>query len=358
MYNQLETNSFLDSMGIEPNDQNYNDLVRQNLMDMGTSSQPAQTSFTNTSPTPSSVPSGVLDPNATTNGQQYDTSGYTMGSQLNPNGSVTIPNTVTGVTTTTATPAQTVANSQAGSPNPFVQSPMPTATPTPPVTPAQPAQAATPQAVSSTLPPELVQILQQLQQGLTSFQPPQVQYQPQTTPAYDDLVRQAIMQAIQTNQQPVNANDPLIAPMLASLNAQSQRAKEANQSQLAERLSAQHALSSGAFDTGVAGYNQAIDEGASNSLAQLMTNVLGQRQKQLQDAISMGANYLNADQARQLQTELANVNAAISAYQAKSNVGLGTLEALLQNEQFYNQLGAQIGEFGQSQNNNAVNSVL
>lgn len=340
----MAQSSFLDSMGIQQQDDpSYDDLVRQNLMDMGSSSGQQ---FVNTSPTKPQGPSGILDPSATTNGAQYDTSGYLMGSTQNANGTTSIPNPVTGVTSTTATPQQAVANSQAGNQNPFIQS----STPLPPSSTPQKG----PQSVSSTLPPELVDILKQLQQGLTNFQVPQISTQPQTTPAYDALVRQAIMDAIQRNQEPVTANDPLVAPMLSAIQNQSQRAKEQNQAQLAERLSANHTLNSGAYDTGIAGYNQSIDEGASNSIAQLMTNVLTQRQQQLQQAIQMGANYLNADQARQLQTELANVNAALASYQAKSSVGLGTLEALLQNEHFYDQLGAQLGEFAQTQNANNV----
>lgn len=322
-----DTNSWLDSMNMG-DQSNYDDLVRQNVMDMGTSSG-------------SSVP-----PPITGNDWAPGTP------QANGQIPQFIPTPGTAPTPVTNSTGQVWGAGGPGGNVDTTGKPMsfaPSAAPAP-----APAPAPTPKPVSNTLPPELVDVLKKLQEGLTNFQAPQISFQPQTTPAYDDLVRQAIMNAIQQNQQPVSANDPLVAPMLSAIQAQSQRAKEQNQSQLAERLSAQHLLGSGAYDTGIAGYNQGIDEGASNSIAQLMTNVLSQRQQQLQQAIQMGANYLNADQARQLQTELANVNAALATYQAKSSVGLGTLEALLNNEHFYDQLGAQLGEFAQNQNNQSV----
>lgn len=226
-----------------------------------------------------------------------------------------------------------------------------------PTTPTYGAGAATQPtaAPSGGIPPELQSILDSLKAGLSNFQVPQINYQPQTTPAYDDLVRSAIMDAISSGQQPVDASDPMIAPMLAAVQGQAQRAKESNQSDLAERLSAQHLLSSGAYDTGTERYNQGIDEATGGTVAQLMTQALSQRQTKLMQAIQMGANYLNADQARQLQAELANVNSALGQYQAKSSVGLGTLASLLQNQQFYDQLGVNIGEFASNQNSNATN---
>lgn len=216
-------------------------------------------------------------------------------------------------------------------------------------------QATPPQLASSGIPQDLLGILQSLKDGISNFQIPPINYQPQTTPAYDDLVRNAIMDAIRTGQQPVDATDPQIAPLLAAVQGQGQRAKEQNQGQLAERLSAKHLLSSGAYDTGVERYNQGIDEATGGTLAQMMTSVLSQRQQKLMQAIQMGSNYLNADQARQLQAELASVNSALAQYQAKSSVGLGTLASLLQNQQFYDALGNQIGQFASSQNSNAGN---
>jgi len=204
------------------------------------------------------------------------------------------------------------------------------------------------------MPPELTQLLQQLSSGLTNFQVPSVSQPSQVTPAYSELVRNAIMQAIQEGQQPVNASDPMVAPLLNALAGRSQRAKEENQGRVAEQLAAHHLLNSGAYDTSVERYNQGIDESSSNTTAQVMTQVLQQRQQRLMQAIQTGANYLTADQARQLQGELANVNAALNQFQIRGSLGLNLLQTLLQNQFNYDQLGLNAGEFSQLQNNNAL----
>lgn len=319
---------------------NYDDLLRQNVMD-------------------------EMDP---TGGQQASQFPNLVGGTINtdPSGGVT---GVTQPGQSTETPwadlypkqadqaPATPPSTPAPAPSPNTQ-PSPTASAPAPVTsPGQAVSVASPQTASSSLnlPPELSQILEQLRSGLSSFQAPQVSQPSQVTPAYSELLRNSIMQAIQEGQQPVNASDPMVAPIIQALSAQSQRSKEANQGRVAEQLSARHLLNSGAYDTSVERYNQGVDESASNSTAQVMTQVLGQRKQRLMQALQIGANYLTADQARQLQADLANVNSALAQYQVKGNLGLNLLQALLQNQFGYDQLGLQAGEFASGQNSNALN---
>lgn len=328
--------------GQDDSNGNYDDLVRQSVMD-------------------------EMDP---AGGQQAAQFPNLVGGTINTNPS----GDVTGVTkpgdatetpwsdlypkpASQSTPAAAPPSAPPPPPSPGTQASSPSVAPAPaPVTsPGQATSIAPPQASSSlNLPPELSQILNQLRSGLSSFQAPQVSQPSQVTPAYADLLRNSIMQAIQEGQQPVNASDPMVAPIIQALASQSQRSKEANQGRVAEQLSARHLLNSGAYDTSVERYNQGVDEAASNSTAQVMTQVLGQRQQRLMQAIQLGANYLTADQARQLQAELANVNSALAQYQVKGSLGLNLLQALLQNQFGYDQLGLQAGEFSQLQNNNAT----
>lgn len=312
----------------------YQDLVNQNILHQGDpygyTNNTVDTGFVNTAPTPPVQPGPTYQP----------------GSPNDPGQSE--GNDVTGGNPPPLPPQQPV--------NPPPPSP---GTYSPPVAPPSyrgpSTYAPPPQSAASSIPQDLLGILQSLKDGISNFSIPPINIQPQTTPAYDDLVRNAIMDAIRSGQQPVDATDPMIAPLLAAVQGQGQRAKEQNQGRLAEQLSAKHLLSSGAYDTGVERYNQGIDEATGGTLAQLMTNVLSQRQQKLMQAIQTGANYLNADQARQLQAELSNVNSALAQYQAKSSVGLGTLASLLQNQQFYDNLGANIGMFTSNQNSNAGN---
>lgn len=310
----------------------YQDLVNQNILHQGDpygyTNNTVDTGFVNTAPTPPVQPGPTYQPGSPNDPGQSEGNDVTSG---NP------------------PPLQTP-------PPPAPNTVPPPQYQPPPQQYRPPAQTyAPPQSAASSIPQDLLGILQSLKDGISNFSIPPINIQPQTTPAYDDLVRNAIMDAIRSGQQPVDATDPMIAPLLAAVQGQGQRAKEQNQGRLAEQLSAKHLLSSGAYDTGVERYNQGIDEATGGTLAQLMTNVLSQRQQKLMQAIQTGANYLNADQARQLQAELSNVNSALAQYQAKSSVGLGTLASLLQNQQFYDNLGANIGMFTSNQNSNAGN---
>lgn len=330
---------------IDPN-QDYTGLVRQNILDGlsgGDNSAPTAgrttflpgDTFPGDTPTyPPKVAHG--DPNG------GNTSGYpgNPGNIVNPPSSFPAP---------APSPGTQPPPSAAPAPPPPTAQPAPVPPPTSTLnteTPgytAQPSSGGTGPSVGSTLPPDIAKILDQLAQGFASFRAPQVTYTPQTTPAYDDAVRSAIMSALQEGQRPVDASDPIVAPMLAAMQGQGQRAKDYNSQQLAERLSSQNLLHSGAYDVGQAGYNQAIDEAQSGQTAQLMTQVLTDRRNRLMQALQLGANYLNADQARQLQAELSNVNSALGGFQAKSGVGLGLLSSLLNNQQFYDSLGLQAG---------------
>lgn len=320
----------------------WNDLVRENILQMGSNNpEPPQQGgggFTLPAPgTPIFGDGGVFNQDQGTVNPPY----------YNP------PAAFPGNDVTGGNPPPVQQQQQPPPPaTNTVQSP---SSYTPPSSGGGQSYAPPPQSAASSIPQDLLGILNSLKEGLANFSIPPINIQPQTTPAYDELVRNAIMEAIRSGQQPVDATDPMIAPLLAAVQGQGQRAKESNQGRLAEQLSAKHLLSSGAYDTGVERYNQGIDEATGGTLAQLMTNVLSQRQQKLMQAIQMGANYLNADQARQLQAELSNVNSALAQYQAKSSVGLGTLASLLQNQQFYDQLGSNIGMFTANQNSNASN---
>jgi hypothetical protein len=318
----------------------YQSLVRQNLLDQGgpaTSTDP--TSTLGVAPPPGGAPQPGPGPG--------------------PGGS---PFLNTGPAPPPYTPGQP-GSYQPGSPNDPNKAPptpppspqtQPSAAPVAPPSYGGPTAPAAPPNASSSIPPDLLGILNSLKEGITNFQIPPINLQPQTTPAYDDLVRSAIMDAIKQGSQPVDAQDPLVAPILSAVQGQAQRAKDANANTLAEQLSAQHLASSGAYSTGTERYNQGIDEATGGTIAQLMTNVLTQRQQRLQQAISTGANFLTTDQAQQLQKELGNVNSALAQYQAKSSVGLGTLASLLQNQQFFDALGNNIGQFASNANQNAV----
>ena len=258
-----------------------------------------------------------------------------------------------GNSTNVSNPANQYTAAPPPPPSPGTQAPPPSGGAAPP--PAT-GTATLPAAGGTNALQGMPQQLQDLLTKLAGIQAPgtTINYQPQTTPAYDDAVRSAIMSALAEGQRPVDASDPVVAPILAAMNAQAQRSKDYNSQQLAERLSAQNLLHSGAYDVGQAGYNQQIDQATQGQTAQVMMGLLTDRRNRLMQALQVGANYLNADQARQLQAELSNVNSALQSYGVQQSAGLGLLSSLLQNQQFYDQLGLTAGVDQAMLNSNAV----
>lgn len=338
-------------------DPGYDDTYRQSLLDGLDQQQPTggdpipDRSLGPATPgTSDGGGQGITDPTPKVVGGTYDKTA-TANSGVDTTPLPPSPGTDTPAPVAPPTPTGTPPPPVA--PPPVVAPPTPTAPPVPTGTPPPVAPPNTGTGTNDSL-GQLNDLIATLRSTFANIQAPQVTYQPQTTPAYNDAVQNAILSALQEGQKPVDGNDPTVAPILAAMNQKAQRAKDYNQQQLAERLASQNLLHSGAMDVGTAGYNQSVDEAQSQQTAQVMTQLLTDRRNRLMQALQLGANYLNADQGRQLQAELANVNSALQTFSVKSGLGLGMLGSLLNNQQFYDQLGTQLGEFNAGLNQNAA----
>ncbi len=298
----------------------------------------------------------------------------------NPNYDPNDPNSplygqnLTGTSTNPSSTNPVQALNQTGTPSPFVArgdpsgtngapglsggstAPSPVAAaPPPPSTGTQPSPAA-PQGPTAggfnNIPASFNQIFSGLPQAPNSQVPiPQPD-------AYEQQLRDAIMSAIQSSSQPVSATDPTMAPIISAIQGQAQRAMEQNQAQQGERLYGQGIpSSSGAYDSRVAGYNQQMNESTQGNVANTMLSQLNDRQNRLMTALNLGSNYLNADQSRILQAELANVQNAQAQYGMQANTAQGILAQMLNNSQYYSGLGTNANEFAAGQNANSITGL-
>jgi hypothetical protein len=200
---------------------------------------------------------------------------------------------------------------------------------------------------------------------------------PNAPPAtVNDAFRSALMNMLQTNQQAPTLDDPALKGQMDAFRVGQTRAGERAREAMAERRASMGQSSdlagSGAIDQDLAGLFQAQGEAEAGFGAGLVGQELQQRRQQLMQAAALAGNQLNAEEARSLQERLAQLDAAIRregiAQQGSlggreldirqmlgsGQLNLGLLGTLLQNEQFGQNLGANLGLANANMNQNAL----
>lgn len=146
-----------------------------------------------------------------------------------------------------------------------------------------------------------------------------------------DQILASLSEIIKQNSGPVG--DVSASPEAVAARGATQRASEFQRSAMAERLSAEGlgnqegGAGSGAFDSEMAGIEQARGEDNMRYEAQLANQILTQRHDRLMSALQLGAGYLTDEQRLQLQDQLQQTQAA-----------LDIARMMLQNQQFYDNL--------------------
>lgn len=165
------------------------------------------------------------------------------------------------------------------------------------------------------------------------------QWQPtQQQSALRGQLESSLMDFINQNRQPVDPASIHGSPEAQAFQLQNQRNSEYLRSAMAERLGAEglgnveSGGGSGAFDSQLAGIQQSQAEGQSQYEAQLAHQILTDRADRLQAALQMGAGYLSDQQRLEMQQQLQQTQA-----------GLDLARLRLGNQQFYDQLGFNIG---------------
>lgn len=179
-------------------------------------------------------------------------------------------------------------------------------------------------------------------------------------------IAQSFQQALvnRLNPQPINAQNSQIAPAIEANKLAEQRGMERNRNLLAERSAANGTSNSGGFESQLLGLGQdrAAREGqfAGNAVADLGR----QQQQDITSALAMGGNLLGDQQRMDLQKQLADLDAQLrrEGLGAQTSLGnrdidlrsrlgegqlnLGLLSALLNNDQFGQQLNQNALQFG------------
>ncbi len=156
---------------------------------------------------------------------------------------------------------------------------------------------------------------------------------------FNDQIRQLIMKQLATAGGPVDPNNPEISSTLSAARDEASRQTDQERTALAERLYAQGIGTGG---TGTLGSNELTQQiqqsgernaGALSTLrGQLLQNEYNQKNTQLQNLLSLAVQSGDAESARAIQAQIANLQAAIAR----------------------EGLGVNLGEFGAALNQNSA----
>ena len=173
----------------------------------------------------------------------------------------------------------------------------------------------------------------------------------QANQGVDDATRQKLIALMSQDPYATSVNDPSIKPAADAYAQARNQALDRQRGANAERMAAQGLGSSGALDQANAGAFESAGQDIASEQANLVTQQITAKRQDVQNALTAGQGILTADQTAQLQMQLANYDKALRerALQLQAN----SLQQ--QNQQFYDNLGYQVG-VEQANLNNAAGS--
>jgi hypothetical protein len=190
------------------------------------------------------------------------------------------------------------------------------------------------------------------------------------------LLNQTLIDLLGQDPNNVSVNDPSLRPQAEAYRFARERAARGQQEQLAEGLGAQGLGRSGAMDAGRMQIGTQMGQDVAGYEAGLVGQELQGRRGQIVKALELGRGIIGDDMMRQLQMELANIDAAIRGrgldIQDKLGTGdldlrgklgtgglnLGLLGLLLGDRHFNSNLGFQVGATQAALNNQALASLM
>lgn len=169
--------------------------------------------------------------------------------------------------------------------------------------------------------------------------------------AFQDQIRQMLMQTMTSAGKPVDANDPQIkAEMEAQRNVLDRQALQ-QRAASAERNAFQGTLnggqSSGGFDTELNGIQENEGQALTSLQSQLFSRVAQQKQAQLQQALQLAVQSGDAESARAIQMQIAQMDAQIKQQSLSQQQG-----------QWNDQFGLSGAQFQYQKDRDKVNTGL
>jgi hypothetical protein len=170
-------------------------------------------------------------------------------------------------------------------------------------------------------------------------------YTPQATPPtvapsanpnqpFDDSIRKSLLDAIDAAGKPVSASDPDLNPAILANKVSNERSLEQERNDIAERLGAQGLSSSGTLDQAMQAAREHAGAAEGTFAGGALMDAAKQRRAMLVSLLGQGSGVLTADEARQAQLKIADLDAFLRE-QSITN----------QNNQAYDQMGLSAAEY-------------
>lgn len=169
--------------------------------------------------------------------------------------------------------------------------------PNPPSTPAAPAAPATPGTASVTAPP---------------------------TSGFTDALRAILMQRLQSASAPVDENSPQIASAISAARDEGTRASEQERTALAENLYAHGGLNTAAIPQQIQQSAEKQALGIGSLRATLIAQAYTQKQAELENDLQLAFASGDAESARQIQIQIANLQATVQREGIGANLAINS----------------------------------
>lgn len=176
--------------------------------------------------------------------------------------------------------------------------------------------------------------------------------------------REQVMRLLQRNPEDITLEETARLPQAQAYRAAAERGRRDRLAGEQERLASQGLESGGAADAALASGLQDMGTNVASYNANLMADEVAARRAELQSAIATAQQWGLADEANQLQRQLANLEAQTRkyGYDIQRELGLGGLNIQQQglgldaqrianqNTQYYDQLGWNMAQYGDEAN--------
>jgi hypothetical protein len=171
-----------------------------------------------------------------------------------------------------------------------------------------------------------------------------------TTPAtVDSATRAKLLQLMTMDPNATSVDDPSIKPAATAFERARERQLDRQRQANAEKFAAQGLGSSGGLDTANAQAWEGAGQDIAANQASLVTQQIAAKREDVMNALNLGKGILTADQETQLRLQLANIDASLR----QRALALQAQQLDQQNNQFYDNLGYQIGSTEATLNANA-----
>jgi hypothetical protein len=185
-------------------------------------------------------------------------------------------------------------------------------------------------------------------------------------PTIQSSFKDALLKQLGVNQEAPSLSDPALKAQADAFSLAQQRGNERAQNQLAEQAALEGTRTSGGFLSDKLGLEQQRGEAEGAFNAGLVGQEAAARRDKLVQYVALAGNTLTEQDRMAVQKELADLNAQIERERiaqqgtlgqadiglrgrlGEAQVNLGLLQALMQNQQFGQGLGAQLGQYNQN----------